>query len=91
MKLNAEWPTIQPAAVPEKPGPPLSKDEQEAKTTEAWSNFNDTVQAHKKYVQDQEDKASASAAIQNEADKIHYTEVNDKNRAMMQDLARKDK
>ena len=63
IKINAEWPTIQPAAIPEKPEPPMTKEEREAKTAEAWSNFNDTVHAHKKYVEEKEDKAAADAAI----------------------------
>ena len=63
ININSEWPTIQPAAVPEKPETPLTKEEREAKTAEAWSNFNDTVTAHKKYVEDHEDKAGANAAI----------------------------
>ena len=42
IKINAEWPTIQPAAVPVKPDAPLTEDEREAKTKAAWSSFNDT-------------------------------------------------
>ena len=30
IKINADWPTIQPAAIPEKPATPLTKEEREA-------------------------------------------------------------
>ena len=91
IKINAEWPTIQPAAVPVKPDAPLTEDEREAKTKEAWSSFNDTVTAHHEHVASSEEKAGQKAGAEYDYEVAHGRQMQDDNAKMMNDQKRADR
>ena len=91
IKINTEWPTIQPQAVPTKPDAPLTEDEKETKTKEAWSSFNDTVTAHHEHVASSEEKAGVKADAEYNYEVAHGQEMQDANRKMMEDQTLKDR